>query len=62
MGLRGERLSVGERQLVALARTALADPDLVVLDEATSGIDPATACFLDGSVLNNRPFLQAIRS
>lgn len=42
VGLRGERLSVGERQLVALARTALADPDLVVLDEATSGLDPAT--------------------
>jgi ABC-type multidrug transport system fused ATPase/permease subunit len=42
VGLRGERLSAGERQLVALARTALADPDLVVLDEATSGIDPAT--------------------
>ncbi|MFD0523823.1 ABC transporter ATP-binding protein [Paractinoplanes durhamensis] len=42
VGLRGERLSVGERQLVALARTSLADPDLVVFDEATSGIDPAT--------------------
>ena len=42
VGLRGERLSVGERQLVALARTALADPDLVVFDESTSGIDPAT--------------------
>jgi ATP-binding cassette, subfamily B, bacterial len=42
VGLRGQRLSAGERQLVALARTALADPDLVVLDEATSGIDPAT--------------------
>ena len=42
VGLRGERLSVGERQLVALARTALVDPDLVVLDEATSGVDPAT--------------------
>lgn len=41
-GPRGERLSVGERQLVALARTALADPDLVVLDEATSGVDPGT--------------------
>ncbi|WP_432994278.1 ABC transporter ATP-binding protein [Dactylosporangium sp. CA-233914] len=42
VGLRGERLSAGERQLVALARTALVDPDLMVLDEATSGIDPAT--------------------
>ncbi|OHV36044.1 MULTISPECIES: ABC transporter ATP-binding protein [Pseudofrankia] len=42
VGLRGDRLSVGERQLVALARTALAGPDLVVLDEATSGVDPAT--------------------
>ncbi len=42
VGLRGERLSAGERQLVALARTALAEPDLVVLDEATSGVDPAT--------------------
>ncbi|GIF20123.1 ABC-type multidrug transport system fused ATPase/permease subunit [Actinoplanes tereljensis] len=42
VGLRGDRLSAGERQLVALARTALVDPDLVVFDEATSGIDPAT--------------------
>ncbi|WP_306214334.1 ABC transporter ATP-binding protein [Actinoplanes sp. RD1] len=41
-GQRGERLSVGERQLVALARTALADPDLLILDEATSGVDPVT--------------------
>lgn len=42
VGVRGERLSAGERQLVALARTALVDPDLLVLDEATSGVDPAT--------------------
>jgi ABC-type multidrug transport system fused ATPase/permease subunit len=42
VGPRGEALSAGERQLVALARTALVDPDLLVLDEATSGIDPAT--------------------
>ncbi|MGC0363111.1 ATP-binding cassette subfamily B protein [Rhodococcus sp. 27YEA15] len=42
VGARGEALSAGERQLVALARTAMVDPDLLVLDEATSGVDPAT--------------------
>lgn len=42
VGQRGESLSAGERQLVALLRSALADPDLLVLDEATSAVDPHT--------------------
>ena len=42
VGERGDALSVGERQLVALARAQLADPGLLILDEATSSIDPET--------------------
>lgn len=41
VGERGSRLSAGERQLVALVRASIADPDLLVLDEATSSVDPA---------------------
>jgi ATP-binding cassette subfamily B protein len=39
---RGSRLSAGERQLVSIARAALADPAVLVLDEATSNLDPGT--------------------
>ncbi len=42
VGERGGSLSIGERQLVTLVRAAIADPDLLVLDEATSSVDPAT--------------------
>jgi len=42
VGERGEHLSAGERQLVALLRAGVADPDILVLDEATSSVDALT--------------------
>lgn len=42
VGARGSRLSAGERQIVALARTYVTDPDVLILDEATSSVDPST--------------------
>ena len=44
---RGSRLSAGEKQLVSLARAALADPTLLVLDEATSSLDPGTEALVE---------------
>jgi ATP-binding cassette subfamily B protein len=38
----GSRLSAGEKQLISLTRAALADPAILVLDEATSNLDPGT--------------------
>ena len=47
---RGSRLSAGEKQLVSLARAALADPAVLVLDEATSSLDPGTEALVEGAV------------
>jgi ATP-binding cassette subfamily B protein len=47
---RGSRLSAGEKQLVSLARAALVDPALLVLDEATSSLDPGTELLVEGAL------------
>ena len=50
LGAGGTGLSAGEAQLLALARVWLRDPDIVVLDEATARIDPATETLLEDAV------------
>ena len=47
---RGLRLSAGERQLVGIARVALAEPAVIVLDEATSSLDPATEAAVENAL------------
>jgi ABC-type multidrug transport system fused ATPase/permease subunit len=50
LGAGGAGLSAGEAQLLALARVWLRDPDIVVLDEATARVDPATEAQLEDAV------------
>jgi ATP-binding cassette subfamily B protein len=48
---RGEKLSMGERQLICLARALIADPRILILDEATSSIDPYTELIIQRALL-----------
>lgn len=47
---RGSRLSAGERQIVSLARAALVDPAVLILDEATSSVDPGTESLVEAAM------------
>jgi ATP-binding cassette subfamily B protein len=49
---RGSNLSQGQRQLLAIARAILADPDILILDEATSNVDTRTEKHLQEALLN----------
>ena len=48
---RGQNLSVGQRQLISFARALVADPAILVLDEATANIDTATEKVIQEALL-----------
>ena len=52
IGEDGVKLSVGEKQRMAIARALLADPRILILDEATSALDSATEALLQGALDN----------
>ncbi|HUY76074.1 MAG TPA: ATP-binding cassette domain-containing protein, partial [Ktedonobacterales bacterium] len=57
VGEEGRALSMGQRQLVALARVLLQDPSIIILDEATASVDPLTEAQIQEGldlVLDNR--------
>jgi len=47
---RGANISAGERQLISLGRAALADPAVLVMDEATADVDPATELLVSSAI------------
>lgn len=49
---RGSTLSTGQRQLLAFARALAFNPNILVLDEATSSVDPETERLIQGALLN----------